>query len=430
MSISELSQPSLQRQRWTKTRRIAVIVFMIVSLLSLLNWWWPKSYKLAARYPSFDGTLISCTTGFVTRPNAGAFLFRDWQGKKCWQIRTPDGSAPCTFGISPDGRYFAAAVGINISVQLWRDGMPIGTVPLSERWPYNILDFLRLRVLNSGRVYCLWKIDKPCRGVVIDGTRITATGILPFYGTISPDGKALVAGGNQGFDYAALAIINGKLVVTRRYSGKHYFHLNGFYSPNVPEEENALFTGGVVLTSDGSIYDARGLRSASKKQWQHSTVSPGGTYTVEYQDTLGSGNSTARQGNPPSSSMVRIVNPTTGEVWSFSISNEHTLGFPSADGSHALVIQFTTLPTTLERVLTKLPMLKKRYENPVERAYLVLYNRKGQICGTLKISSLIRIIGENTSPKGLIISPTGQFMVISSSIGGDEKPCEYLLYRL
>lgn len=204
-------------------------LLVIAGAAAALGVWWarqPATYRLHKRIPVCDETLFPCENGFLLHQSPRVFVLRDWQGDVRWSFLTKcplphvscgPGHPPASgwYGISPDGRTFAAVMldGAGVRLQTWRDGMPTCDRLLPElpsRWNLHLL------VLINGDVF-VWSHRPlpPHPVVVVRGKRAIARGVLPGrnWMAVAPDGSAVAWKVKHYGDtfYAPIMVTEGQL---------------------------------------------------------------------------------------------------------------------------------------------------------------------------------------------------------------------------
>ena len=407
-------------------RTLLLIVGVLVLLGTAAGCWWRwhvPQYHLAGRYLAQDATLLACTTGFWLRESDTDFVLRAWDGTERWRVQIADPSAATrpkgplggprfrfpffatlAFAVSPDGRVFAAAIptGAQTRVQCWRDGGLVTDLLLPAP-PFAPM-LRRVHVLDSGRVF-VWECARnlPPAATVIEQQRIIARGTLPSDALLSPEGTVMVSPETQGFAYHTLAVRNGAILATRRYTAR-----DGLAVTRMPGyiQEYSLFAQGYVLADDGARYGPQGLISPAGP-WAHNTITPGKRYTLE-----------------SSGPQSRVLSPVTGDSWGYTVRGGNQGGDATADGRYALAYCRAQIPPDVQRLLVTFPGLTD-WLGRSSLDYLALYERPGRLRAVMRLDMAHLLPGTEVDSYCWYPSPDGRAVVLAAD--GSKGAC--LLFR-
>ncbi len=291
MTMEDDSMQSMETPAPVRRRRFHPLWLLPLLLGALVAWLWyttPTQMKRVDSYPCHGAILNPTGSGFFYQEAEHNYTLHHWDGTPAWSVTVPAGTpffsifpptgpraAPLprlpvgspardlpfmapVICISPNGRYFAAAVpqGQRTVVHTWRDGVASAPVTLLQHHQPRVL------ALNDGRIFVVFPVAlqvAPDSGEIFlfrDGQKI-AQGPVPSHGMLTPDAALYVVEGHGKFRYAPVSMRDGRILLgTERIgTGELRTELYGFDgSYTYP----SLYAGGTLLTTDGVIYHADG----------------------------------------------------------------------------------------------------------------------------------------------------------------------------
>jgi len=188
-----------------RSRKVRVLIVLLAIALIAVVWWTvtrPKHFAVVALLPGefIPFTTPTCDDGFLTE-RKDEFVFRGWGGRERWRIpplnpRFPGRNKqqawerlvfwhPGAWSLSPNGRYFAAAVpdGKVIRWKGWREGKLVTDVPVAVKESvYDNANYNhpKIAIADDGRMLCSIPDLKAWKIIAISDNRVTATGMYAY----------------------------------------------------------------------------------------------------------------------------------------------------------------------------------------------------------------------------------------------------------
>lgn len=189
---------------------------------------------------------------------------------------------------------------------------------------------------------------------LVNGSVMLAQGSFSEFGCLSPDGMCFLT----PTAVAAVTVADGKIALGKWNHCKTPFYLRT-YGLIGSYNCSSIYAGGVVMSSDCTVYDTAGRIKRPAPGWvRDETVSPGSRYTLLLKDN-----------------QVRAYSPTTGDSWQF-----HPRGFTNRggditdDGRFVMLWCEREFPAFIQPLLDSLDI-----EFGLRQEYLVFFERPGRM---------------------------------------------------
>ncbi|OFX13383.1 MAG: hypothetical protein A2Z18_01925 [Armatimonadetes bacterium RBG_16_58_9] len=402
------------------------------------GWYWftpVPTLRPVASFPGEPSHVVPCDIGIFN----GTTLY-DWQGVSRWRIPLP--SPPILtpamqhlvvhrqrgqHALSSNGDYLAQIFvdGRKVGVTLYHRGDEVGRHPLydvalfSDR-PPGFADPWCIHVRDDGAVW-VWLYRKyPTPAFLLRGARVVATGKLPPYSMLTPDGRYLAVGLPSGDGQFYRTIVRQRrLTFTKLITVPRAVHTEMRTTPDgkpyLDIEPARLYPDHVWHACDKWLYWPTGKKR--RLDFDLSRDCSNGRQIVDFYPTK-------------LTNEVRIVHPATGKGWSLQASkNDHSSNYfhsIDANDQYALVsVDDDERPMWMHTACMWLRHYWVPVRLPSDKTTFKLYARSGRLVAQYRLSKECSCCTD----RRFYLSPDGRQVYFVNSAPNLDKSERIVLLR-